>query len=86
MTRLVAPVGQLAAAGIYLTIGYVYLISGLAVPPAFLLPLWAAWVALLVVGVRRRHDVRYLVAVPLGAALLWAAVVLGLGSVLDWQA
>lgn len=86
MTSFLVPIAQLAAAAVYLAIGYVYLISGLAVPVLFLLPLWTAWVAILVVGFTHRHNLRYLVAAPVGAALFWAAVVLGLGSVFDWRA
>lgn len=86
MPRLLLSIAQVAAAAAYLVIGYVYLISGLAVPGVFLMALWAAWGALLVVGFTHRHDLRYLIAIPLGAAALWAAVVPGLGSVLGWQA
>lgn len=80
------PIAQLLAFALYLAIGYLYVISGLAVPPPFLLLLWASWVALLVIGFRNRHDLRYLLAVSIAAGILWAAMVLGLGSVLDWQA
>ncbi len=79
-------IAQICAVALYLAIGYLYVISGLVVPAVFLLPLLAAWVALLAVGFSHRQNLRYLVAVPLGAATLWAAVVLGLGSVLNWQA
>ncbi len=84
--RFFVPIAQLCATAVYLAIGYLYIISGLAVPAIFLLPLWAAWAGFLAVGFSHRDDLRYLVAVPLGAATLWAAVVLGLGSVLNWQA
>jgi hypothetical protein len=77
---------QLCALALYMAVGYLYVISGLGVPAVFLLPLWAAWAALLAVGFSHRHDFRYLVAVPVGAATLWAAVALGLGAVLNWQA
>ncbi len=86
MSRLVLSIAQVAAAAAYLVIGYLYLIAGLAVPGIFLMGLWAVWGALLVVGFTHRDDLRYLIGIPLGTAAVWAAVVLGLGSVLDWQA
>ncbi len=79
-------IGQVLAVAIFLALGYLYLISGLVVPGPFLLLLWATWLALAVTGVRFRDDVRFLVGVPAAAGLLWLGVVLGLGSILNWQA
>lgn len=85
-TDLLIPIAQLVALALYLAIGYLYVISGLGVPTAFLFLLWASWGGLLVIGFRHRHDMRYLLGVPVSAAILWAAIALGLGSILDWQA
>lgn len=80
------PMLQVGALFLYLAIGYLYVISGLAVPAPFLLSLWIAWAALLVIGLRHRDDLRYLVTIPLLAVTAWVAIVLGLGSLFNWQA
>ncbi|HWC14211.1 MAG TPA: hypothetical protein VG929_06420 [Actinomycetota bacterium] len=85
-SRMLLGLAQAVSLAGYLAVGYLYVISGLAVPPAFLLLLWGVWIGLLLVALRRRSDVRYLMLIPLGAAVVWAAIVLGLGSILDWQA
>lgn len=77
---------QVGAVLIHLAVGYFYVVVGLGVPGPFLFLLWATWGGLLVIGFQHRHDFRYLAAVPLVAAIVWAAIVLGLGSLLDWQA
>lgn len=84
--RVLMPIGQLLALTVFLGLGYLYVISGLGVPTVFLFMLWAAWGALLVLGIQHRHDVRYLFGVPVSAAVIWTAIALGLGSLLDWQA
>ncbi len=83
---ILMPLAQGGALVVHLGLGYLYGVSGLGVPGIFLFSLWAAWGALLAVGVQHRHDWRYLAAVPLIAAILWATVALGVGSLLDWQA
>lgn len=85
-TLVLIPIAQPLALALFLAIGYLFMLSGLAVPPPFLLLLWASWGALLVIGLRHRRDMRYLLGVPVTATMLWAAVVLGLGSVLGWEA
>lgn len=85
-SRVVIPIAQLLALALYLAIGYLYVVSGLGVPTPFLFLLWASWGALLAIAFRHRHDMRYLVGIPVSAAILWAAIALGLGAMLDWQA
>lgn len=86
MPRGPMPLAQLIALALHVAIGYLYVVSGLVVPGVFLFSLWAAWGALLIVGFQHRHDVRYLIAVPMLAAIIWAGIMLGLGSLLDWKA
>lgn len=85
-TDLLTPIAQLVALALYVAMGYLYVVSGLGVPTPFVFLLWASWGALLVIGFRHRHDMRYLLGVPVSAAVLWATIALGLGSILDWQA
>ena len=71
----------------HLLVGYVYLVSGLAVPGYALLPLWAWWVALAAVLVRLAlHRSWWTAAVPVVAAITWVLVVLGGGTLLGWTA
>ena len=72
--------------GLHVMILYFYLVAGLVVPAPYLFLLWIAWVALLVLAIRLRNNPWYVFATPFIGAALWIAVVLGLGSILDWQA
>lgn len=76
------------AAGVaHLLVGYVYLVSGLAVPFYALFPLWAWWLVL--AGVLVRLAVRrswWTAVVPVVAAVTWVLVVLGGGELLGWTA
>jgi hypothetical protein len=81
----------MVAAGVagvaHLVVGYVYLISGLAVPFYALLPLWAWWLFLVVTLVRLAiRGSWWVVAVPVVAAVTWILVVLGGGELLGWTA
>ena len=71
---------------LHLALGYLYVISGLVVPTPFLFALWAAWGALLVVAFQLRDKPVWVLAAPVVGALLWVGVVLGLGTLLNWQA
>lgn len=71
----------------HLLVGYVYLVSGLAVPFYALLPLWAWWIFLTVTLVRLAVRRSWWTAgVPVVAAATWVLVVLGGGELLNWTA
>ena len=72
---------------LHLLVGYVYLISGLAVPGYALLPLWGWWFVLTYRLLRlagRRSP--WVLAVPAVAAATWFLVVLLGGELLGWTA
>ena len=66
--------------------GWIYLVSGLVVPVAFLLILWTLWLGLLAWAIWQRHHPWRVLATPFIAAAIWAAFVPGLGSLLGWTA
>jgi hypothetical protein len=70
----------------HLIVGYFYLVGGLVIPGAVLIPLWIFWLALSVVLVRlaiRRSW--WTPAVPLAAALVMVLVIVIGDQVLDWR-
>lgn len=72
---------------LHLALGLLLLVSGLIVPIPYLILLWIAWGALLVsIGfLAGRRPWRALLA-PAIAGALYLAVVVGLGTLLDWTA
>lgn len=80
--RGVAAVGLI----VHVLLFYPLVTSGLVVPLPFLILLLAGWGWLLALAIAHRHDPWFVLAMPLAAAALWIAVVLGLGSLLDWEA
>jgi hypothetical protein len=82
--------GPLVLAGlaglVHLVVGYFYLVGGLVIPGAVLIPLWLFWLALTVVLVRlalRRSW--WTPAVPLAAAVVMVLVIVIGDEVLDWR-
>lgn len=71
--------------GLHLAAGYFYLASGLVVPGPYLFVLWAVWIALLALAIRRRANLWWVLATPVVAAAFWLAFVSGLGTLLDWR-
>ena len=83
----IALVAAAVAAVLHVLLGYLYLVSGLAVPFYALLPLWAWWFVLahrLVLLAQRRSP--WVLAVPVVAAGTWFVVVLLGGELLGWTA
>ena len=77
-----------ALAGVlHLLVGYIYLISGLAVPFYALLPLWLWWLVLAfwLVRLAVQRSV-WVLAVPVVAGGTWLVVVLFGGELLGWTA
>ncbi|HZI98392.1 MAG TPA: hypothetical protein VFD41_12785 [Actinomycetales bacterium] len=75
------------AAVLQLVVGWLYLVSGLVVPGAFIVALLVFWVAQVVVGVRlvgRRSP--WVVAVPVVGFLTWLALLWFGGEILGWTA
>ena len=75
------------AAVLHLLVGFLYLVSGLAVPGYALIPLWVWWILLTVVMVRlatRRSW--WSLAVPVVAFATWKVVLLFGDLVLGWTA
>ena len=71
----------------HLGVGWFYLAGGLVIPGAVLVPLWLVWLALAVVLVRlaaRRSW--WTPVVPVVAALVFVAVLVGGEQWLGWQA
>ncbi|HEX2031692.1 MAG TPA: hypothetical protein VHL78_09870 [Actinomycetota bacterium] len=77
---------SVAGLAMHLAVGYLYVTSGLVVPGVVLAVLVIAWAALLVVAIQRWRSPVFLLLVPIIAAALWAVVVLGFGSLLNWTA
>jgi hypothetical protein len=71
--------------GLHLAAGWFYLAAGLVVPGPWLFLLWAVWIALLVLAIRRRASYWYVLATPFVAAGFWIAFVFGLGTLLGWS-
>ncbi len=70
----------------HLAVGIFYLAVGLVVPGLVIPFFWAFWIFLAVVLVRHRDDPRWVLAVPVVAAVvLFAAVSLG-EAVFGWTA
>ena len=67
MWRTVALVVGVAA---HLAVGIFYLAIGLVVPGVAIPFFWAFWIFLLVVTVKHRHDPRWVLAVPVVAAIV----------------
>jgi hypothetical protein len=69
-------------------VGFIYVVSGLVAPLWGVILLLALWVAMSVVLVKalRRENVWQALAVPAAGAVLWFAVVQGLGTLFDWTA
>ncbi len=87
-TRRPWPVVLAVVAGCaHLAVGYVYLVSGLAVPGYALLPMWLWWgvLAWLLVRLAARRS-WWTPVVPVAAAASWVVVVLGGGALLGWTA
>jgi hypothetical protein len=86
--REAGPLAVAAVAGVaHLLIGYIYLVSGLAVPGYALIPLWVWWFVLS--GLLVRLAVRrswWSAAIPFVATATWVLVVLGGGELLGWTA
>ena len=86
--REAGPLAVAAVAGVaHLLIGYIYLVSGLAVPGYALIPLWVWWFVLAWLLVRfavRRSW--WSGAIPFVAAATWVLVVIGGGALLGWTA
>ncbi len=82
------PLAVATVAGVaHLLIGYIYLVSGLAVPGYALIPLWVWWLVL--AGVLIRLAVLrswWSAVIPFIAAATWVLVVLGGGELLGWTA
>ena len=73
------------AIALHLAVGYVMAISGLVAPMwavAIMVATWGLLVGQFVAITRRRQSPWLYLAVPAAAALLWAIVVPGLGSLL----
>jgi hypothetical protein len=86
--REAGPLAVAAVAGVaHLLIGYIYLVSGLAVPGYALIPLWIWWFLLagLLVGLASRRS-WWSAVIPFVAAATWVLVVLGGGELLGWTA
>jgi phosphoglycerol transferase MdoB-like AlkP superfamily enzyme len=70
-----------------LIVGFLYLVSGLAVPAWGLVILFAVWIALAWYGVRLARSRSFLVLLlPVIAVAFWVALVWFGGAVLGWQA
>ena len=70
----------------HLVVGFFYLAAGLVVPGPWLFVLWAVWLLLLVLAIRRRQRPPWVLAIPVAAVvLLLVAVSLG-ERWLGWQA
>lgn len=69
-------------------VGFVYVVSGLVAPLWGVLLLVALWLAMSVFLVRalRKNDPWRAMAAPVAGAVLWFAVVQGLGTLFDWTA
>ena len=80
--------GAVALAAIaQLLVGFLYLVSGLAVPGYALIPLWLWWGLLTALMIRwALQRSWWAVAVPLVAFLTWQVVVLLGGELLGWTA
>ena len=73
------------AMGLHLAAGFIFLVSGLAVPPWAVILLLVIWGALLAWGVRNRHRPHVLL-MPLAAAVVWFVVVQGGSMIFGWTA
>ncbi|MGH8945101.1 MAG: hypothetical protein ACRDVL_03015 [Acidimicrobiia bacterium] len=73
--------------GLYLAVGFVYLVSGLVVPPPWLVVLWMIWLVGLypLVMVFRRRRV-WTPLVPVAAAVFWALYLTIGEMLLGWTA
>ena len=85
------PVGPLVVAALagaaHLVVGFYYLVGGLVVPAAVLLPLWALWLVLAALLVRltlRRSW--WTAAVPVVAAAVFVLTLVVGEQVLGWTA
>jgi hypothetical protein len=69
-------------------VGFIYLVSGLVAPLWGVILLLALWVGMSVVLLKalRRENTWLALAVPAAGAVLWFAVVQGLGTLFDWTA
>ena len=65
---------------------YFYVAAGLVVPGPYLFVLWAAWAVLALVGIVSWRNLGRLWLLVLAMAVIWLAVVFGLGTILDWKA
>jgi hypothetical protein len=83
--RVLTVAAYVVGFGLHFVAGYFYLASGLVVPGPYLLVLWAVWIGLLVLAIRRRANLWLVLATPVAAAAFWFAFVAGLGSLLDWR-
>ena len=86
-TRNAGPLVVAVVAGLaHLVVGYFYLVGGLVIPGAVLIPLWLFWLGLSVVLIRlaiRRSW--WTPAVPLTAAVVMVLVIVIGDQVLDWR-
>jgi hypothetical protein len=69
-------------------VAFIYLVSGLVAPLWGVVLLLVLWVGMSVYLVRalRRGNAWQALAVPAAGAVLWFAVVQGLGTLFDWTA
>lgn len=79
-------IAKLAGALLLIACGYLYLVSGLVVPPPYLFALWALWGAIVAIVVIKRADWRVVLAAPFAAAALWFAILWAGGEFLGWRA
>lgn len=64
---------------------FFFVASGLLAPGWALLILYLVWGALLVFLILNRHRGLRVLLVPLADAVVWFALVQGLGTILDWR-
>jgi hypothetical protein len=69
-----------------LPLAYLYLVSGLVVPTPWLVPMWIAMVALIVLAIRWWRRPLLVLVLPVAGLGFWFAYVQGLGTLFDWTA
>lgn len=64
---------------------FFFVASGLLAPAWALLVLYVAWASLLAFLIVNRHRALRVLLAPVADAVVWLALVPGLGTILDWK-